>query len=144
MNLNGNEYRIPQIFYARTEEKGLEKYCRLLIKPMDTPAHITLGTPFLRAFHIIVNYENNKIGFANKRRNFGAEIVGQSAPGNPRPWYNFGKEDAPAVIIKPDPVPVKPSTDDTKPVTPVNPSSNTSSSTNTTIDDDNTGIITDD
>lgn len=52
----------------------------------------------MRAFHFIVDYENNKIGFANKRRNFGSEIVGYNAPGNPRPWYVFGKEDAPIVV----------------------------------------------
>jgi hypothetical protein len=63
------------------------KFCRLLIRATETPAQIILGTPFLRAFHTIVNYENNKIGFANKRKNFGSEIVGESAPGNPRPWY---------------------------------------------------------
>lgn len=37
----------------------------------------------------------DKIGFANKYNNYGAEIVGDNAPGNPRPWYTIGQEDAP-------------------------------------------------
>ena len=41
----------------------------------------TLGNPFIRAFHQIFDYDDNKIGFANKVRNFGAEIVGDGAPG---------------------------------------------------------------
>lgn len=52
-----------------------------------------LGMPALRAFHIMLDYSGNRVGFANKIRNFGAEIVGDNAPGNPRPWYKVGKED---------------------------------------------------
>jgi len=44
----------------------------------------------MRAFHQIFNYEYNKIGFANKLRDFGAEIVGVGAPGPKQPWYNPG------------------------------------------------------
>lgn len=36
---------------------------------------------------VIFNYDNNTIGFANKQRHFGAEILGQNAPGPRRPYF---------------------------------------------------------
>lgn len=38
-----------------------------------------LGTPFIRAFMIILDFHKNRIGFANKKRNYGAEITGDCA-----------------------------------------------------------------
>ena len=40
-----------------------------------------LGTPFIRAFMIILDFHSNQIGFANKLKNYGAEITGEGAPG---------------------------------------------------------------
>lgn len=40
-----------------------------------------LGTPFIRAFMVILDFHQNQIGFANKVRHFGAEITGEGAPG---------------------------------------------------------------
>ena len=56
------------------------------------------------------DYNKNKIGFANKIRNFNSEIVGEGAPGPQRLWYQFGKEDEPIMII-----------DDQTPTQPVGP-----------------------
>lgn len=84
------------IYFAQTfkvtGEKGGTK-CKILVTNHSEEAVVILGLPFLRAFHFIVNYDRNMIGLANKQRSFGAEIVGKDAPGNPRPWYRFGKED---------------------------------------------------
>jgi hypothetical protein len=102
---------------------------------------VLFGTPFLRAFHIIVDYDDNRIGFANKRLNFGSEIVGERAPGNPRPWYRFSKEDEPLKVpqleLKPDPTPLK--NDTTAPATPTSISTSKPST-----DDQYKGIIQDD
>ena len=43
-----------------------------------------LGTPFIRAFMLILDFGTNKIGFANKIKNHGAEITGEGAPRDSR------------------------------------------------------------
>ena len=91
----------------------------------------------MRAFHTILDSDNNRIGFANKKRGFGAEIVGEGAYGKARPWYRFGKEDEPMVI------PVEPVT----PVPVANDTSSNSTETNKTDlvpTDPDAGIIKDD
>lgn len=101
----------------------------------------------MRAFHIIVDYDDNKIGFANKVRHFGAEIVGDQAPGNPRPWYTFGKEDAPQIVIPVMPVePVEPVTPQNTTTQNTTAQNTTEPTTNTTVTPTNpdTGIIPDD
>ena len=40
-----------------------------------------LGTPFIRAFMVILDFHQNRIGFANKIRQYGAEITGDGSPG---------------------------------------------------------------
>ena len=40
-----------------------------------------LGTPFIHAFNIILDFEQNRLGFANKVKGFGSEITGKGAPG---------------------------------------------------------------
>ena len=46
-----------------------------------------MGQPFLRAYVVVLNYEKNTIGFANKIKNFGSEILGNGAPGPKRSYY---------------------------------------------------------
>jgi len=46
-----------------------------------------LGQPFLRAFVVVLNYEKNTIGFANKQQSYGSEILGKNAPGPKRGYY---------------------------------------------------------
>jgi hypothetical protein len=46
-----------------------------------------LGQPFLRAFVVVLNYEKNTIGFANKQSAYGSEILGKDAPGPKRSYY---------------------------------------------------------
>jgi hypothetical protein len=53
----------------------------LFFKPASTEHDYELGVPFIRAFHVVFNYNNNLVGFGNKIRNFGAQIVGKGAPG---------------------------------------------------------------
>jgi|DEB0MinimDraft_12_1074336.scaffolds.fasta_scaffold73330_1 hypothetical protein len=65
------------------------------------------GTPFLRAFQLVFSYEHNSIGFGNKVRDFGAEIVGVGAPGPEQPWYVPGKEDEKPKPPPPPPTPPK-------------------------------------
>ena len=40
-----------------------------------------LGTPFIHAFNIFLDYDKNRLGFANKVKGFGSEITGKGAPG---------------------------------------------------------------
>ena len=45
---------------------------------------------------VVFNYDNNTIGFANKQRHFGAEILGSNAPGPRRSYFkpiNEAEED---------------------------------------------------
>ena len=46
-----------------------------------------LGQPFLRAFVVVLNYEKNTIGFANKQKAYASEILGKDAPGPKRSYY---------------------------------------------------------
>jgi hypothetical protein len=62
-----------------------------------------LGTPFIHSFNIILDFDQNRIGFANKIRGFGSEITGQGAPG--------GRNEE----SKPDDGDTKPDDEDTKP-----------------------------
>ena len=40
-----------------------------------------LGTPFLHAFMVILDFEQNRLGFSKKVRGYGSEITGEGAPG---------------------------------------------------------------
>ena len=46
-----------------------------------------MGQPFLRAFVVVLNYEKNTIGFANKQKSYGSEILGKDMPGPKRAYY---------------------------------------------------------
>lgn len=46
----------------------------------ETNRGYILGTPFIKAFMVILDFHNNRIGFANKIKNYGAEITGEGAP----------------------------------------------------------------
>ena len=61
ISMGGLDYRISQVYYARTQKVGLSKTCNLLVKPnfrnkydaRDDPTHsnvFLLGLPFMRAF----------------------------------------------------------------------------------------------
>lgn len=43
-----------------------------------------LGTPFIHAFMVVLDFENNRLGFANKIKGFGSEITGEGSPGPTR------------------------------------------------------------
>lgn len=59
-------YNLPDTYYKRTEEGR----CEILIRPnLNKDGGVEgyeLGQPFLRAFIIVLDYEDNTIGFANK------------------------------------------------------------------------------
>jgi len=77
----GLYYRIPQPFYTEDSEDGV---CSFLFerndeyrvadniksddgkRDVDTNNGYILGLPFLRSFMVFLNFEENKIGFANK------------------------------------------------------------------------------
>lgn len=40
----------------------------------ESTSSYILGAPFIQAFIVILEFENNRIGFANKIRNFGSKI----------------------------------------------------------------------
>ena len=64
-----------------------------------------LGQPFLRAFIVILDYEENTIGLANKINNNGAEILGEKAPGPHRKYYkirDFEKDEEDETFIPVD------------------------------------------
>ena len=80
----------------------------------ETNKGYILGTPFIRAFMIILDFHQNRIGFANKIKNYGAEITGEGAPSGP--------------VIPPTPIdpvepidPVIPDVDPVEPIDPVDP-----------------------
>ena len=75
----------------------------------ETNKGYILGTPFIRAFMIILDFDQNRIGFATKVNNHGAEITEVRAPSGP--------------VIPPTPIdPVVPDVDPIVPdVDPVEP-----------------------
>lgn len=88
------EFEVP-VFYFTREIKGK---CHLLIEKNsdDQDANYYLGGPFLRAFMVLLDMDKNRVGFANKINNYGAEILGEGAPGPARPKNEHGldrKED---------------------------------------------------
>lgn len=90
-------YVITDTFYKR----DVGGSCEVLIKPDLTVLETGkkgyyLGQPFMRAFITVLDYEKNTIGFANKKNNYGAEILGNLAPGPRRAYFkpiDEGKED---------------------------------------------------
>lgn len=100
LTIGGLDFEIPPFLYTQT----VDQRCEIMIEINDetseklddietendgkdylTSSGYILGTPFLRAFMILLDTERNKIGFANKINNFGAEILGEGAPGPARP-----------------------------------------------------------
>lgn len=81
-------YVIPEKYFTRDNNGS----CEILIKPDLTVLESNmkgyyLGQPFLRAFITVFDYKKNTIGFANKRNNYGAEILGKNAPGPIRAYF---------------------------------------------------------
>jgi hypothetical protein len=66
LTIDHMDYVIPQIYYART----IGQQCEILIKQNTEDGELSegyiLGQPFLRAYVVVLNYEKNTIGFANK------------------------------------------------------------------------------
>ena len=102
------DFEIPPFLYTQT----VDQRCEIMIEINDetsekqddiqteddgkdyvTSSGYILGTPFLRAFMILLDVNENKIGFANKINNFGAEILGEGAPGPVRPKNDHDKHD---------------------------------------------------
>ena len=128
LRIAGLYYRIPQIFFTKDDGTG---GCEFLVginkeykddkdqittddgaADKDTNNGFILGRPFLKAFMIFLNFENNKIGFANKLNNYGALITSQK------------EKSAPSTVLKPDAPttptePVDPDEPDVKPVKPI-------------------------
>jgi hypothetical protein len=95
LTIGGLEYHIPQELYT----KEISQQCHIMLEINDeanlakddiktkdgldykTNNGYILGTPFIHAFHIILDFESNRVGFANKLRGFGQAITGEGAPG---------------------------------------------------------------
>ena len=107
LTIGGLDFEIPPFLYTQT----VDQRCEIMIEINDetsekqdgiqteddgkdyvTSSGYILGTPFLRAFMILLEVEGNKIGFANKINNFGAEILGEGAPGPVRPKNDHNAE----------------------------------------------------
>lgn len=101
------DYVIPPSFYAATSADGK---CHFLfsINNHEEPElkdKYILGLPFLKAFIVVLDYERNSIGFANKVQNFGAEILGADAPGPKRKYYeirDFEKDESSETFVPVD------------------------------------------
>ena len=68
------DFEVPMMYYTR-EVKGK---CQLMIEMNQDhrDPNYYLGGPFLRAFMVLLDIDKNRIGFAKKVKNFGAEILG--------------------------------------------------------------------
>ena len=62
-----------------------------------------LGTPFIHAFNIILDFDQNRLGFANKVKGFGSEITGKGAPGPVRDDTKPDDKEDPVPDDKEDP-----------------------------------------
>lgn len=90
----GLDFEVPMFYFTR-EIKGK---CHLLLEKNsdDQDPNFYLGGPFLRAFMVLLDMDKNRVGLANKNNNYGAEILGEGAPGPARPKNVHGldrKED---------------------------------------------------
>lgn len=89
LTIDQMDYVIPPAYYTRTLET---EECEFLfsINNAEEPEikdKYILGLPFLKAFVVVLDYEKNSIGLANKKNNLGAEILGANAPGPRRKYY---------------------------------------------------------
>lgn len=77
------DFEVPMFYFTR-EIKGK---CHLLLEKNsdDQDPNFYLGGPFLRAFMVLLDMDKNRVGLANKNNNYGAEILGEGAPGPARP-----------------------------------------------------------
>lgn len=114
--IQGRYYKIPQLFFTMEIEDSKclfmfdrnDEYEKTKddivtdqgVKDVETNNGYILGMPFLRAFLILFDFEDNTVGFANKRNNFGAFITTKKeddiAPYEPYVPYDQGD-----VIVKP-------------------------------------------
>jgi hypothetical protein len=82
------DFEVPMFYYTRE----VDGKCQLLIEMNQNHSdpNYYLGGPFLRAFMVLLDMDKNRVGFANKVKNYGAEILGEGAPGPSRPKNLFG------------------------------------------------------
>ena len=85
----------------------------------ETNKGYILGTPFIRAFMVILDFHQNRIGFANKVKNYGAEITGPGAPSGQSIQPDNPTPVDPNPVQPVDPNPEQP--DDPTPADPVGP-----------------------
>jgi len=88
LTIDQMDYVIPPVYYSRT----VDNQCEFLFAVNDHEEpeikdKYILGLPFLKAFIVVLDYEKNSIGLANKQNNLGAEILGANAPGPRRKYY---------------------------------------------------------
>jgi hypothetical protein len=89
LTIDQMDYIIPPVYYSRTVD---DSHCEFLFainnrEEPETKDKYILGLPFLQAFMVVLDYEKNTIGLANKLNNLGAEILGADAPGPRRAYY---------------------------------------------------------
>ena len=82
------DYVVPPVYYSQT----VGGQCHFLFEvndheEVDLKDKYILGLPLLKAFIVVLDYEKNSIGLANKQNNLGAEILGANAPGPKRKYY---------------------------------------------------------
>ena len=87
MTIERMDYIIPSIYWARTINGQCEILFKLNTEKGELSEGYILGQPFLRAYVVVLDYEKNTIGFANKIKSFGSEILGNGAPGPKRSYY---------------------------------------------------------
>jgi hypothetical protein len=88
LTIDQMDYVIPSQYYSQTEDGQ----CHFLFEvnnddQSDLKDKYIIGLPFLQAFIVVLDYEQNTVGFANKQNNLGAEILGAGAPGPNRDYY---------------------------------------------------------
>lgn len=88
LTIDQMDYVIPPVYYSMT----IDNQCEFLFAvnnhdETDLKDKYILGLPFLQAFIVVLDYEKNSIGLANKQNNLGAEILGANAPGPRRSYY---------------------------------------------------------
>ena len=106
LTIDQMDYVIPPKYYTR----DIEDKCEFLIAPNtnvdpEVRDKYILGQPFFRAFIVVFDYDDNSIGLANKIKNYGAEILGERAPGPRRKYYtprDFEEEEREETFIPVD------------------------------------------
>ncbi len=97
-SLNNLDFGIPSVYFKQTIT-GSENRCLFLFeknlegvagyddivtfdqqKDSDSNKGYIIGMPMLRAFQLILDYKEDRVGFADKVHSLGAGIFGDSAP----------------------------------------------------------------